>query len=75
MRETMTQIWVTAGWTILHYIWVGVAITCIAWLGRLLLLRRASSNLRYVYAVACYLGLALSPIVVLMVVVRYVFAR
>ena len=37
MHETMTQIWSIAGWAILHYSWVGVAITCIAWLGRLLL--------------------------------------
>ena len=71
MHETMTQIWLIAGWTILHYIWVGVAITGIAWLGRLLLLRRASSNLRYLYSVTCYVSLTLSPIVVLMAVVQY----
>ena len=70
MHETMIQIWLIAGWTILHYIWVGVAITGIAWLGRLLL-RRASSNLRYLYSVTCYVGLTLSPIVVLMAVVQY----
>ena len=41
------QIWSIAGWTILHFLWVGIAIICMAWLGRLLLLRWASSNLRY----------------------------
>ncbi len=71
MHETMTQIWSIAGWVILHYSWVGVAITCIAWLGRLLL-GCAHTQLRYVYAVACFVALAFSPIVVSVAVVQHV---
>ncbi len=71
MQQTLTHMWSIAGWTMLHYVWTGLAFTGVAWLGRLLL-QRASSRVRYLYAVACFTCLALAPIAVAVLVAPHI---
>ncbi|MEZ5940585.1 MAG: M56 family metallopeptidase [Planctomycetaceae bacterium] len=55
------------GWSLLHFVWEGLAIGLIAWLG-LLALRRRDSESRYRYLVLAFAALALAPVVTLFVV-------
>ena len=43
--------WTTAGWIMLHFLWVGAALTVVAGLGRLAL-RKAHPDVRHGYALA-----------------------
>jgi beta-lactamase regulating signal transducer with metallopeptidase domain/thioredoxin-like negative regulator of GroEL len=53
-------LWLVAGWTMLHFLWVGAIVAGAALLFRLLLCRTAAS-VRYVTALACLALLALAP--------------
>jgi beta-lactamase regulating signal transducer with metallopeptidase domain len=55
------HLWHIAGWTMVHYLWIG-AIAAVAALLLRWLLRSASPNSRYVSALACLLLLATMPI-------------
>ncbi len=52
--------WLAAGWTILHFLWVGVALGVLAALFRALT-RRAAPQARYLLALACLLAVAAAP--------------
>ncbi len=52
--------WHLAGWTMLHYLWLGALVGLAAGVGRLLL-RRASANVRYVAALSFLAVLAALP--------------
>lgn len=53
----------TAGWVMLHFLWVGAAIGVVAGAGRWLLPYR--SELRHAFALACFAVLACAPVVIL----------
>jgi beta-lactamase regulating signal transducer with metallopeptidase domain len=58
------ELWHIAGWTMLHYLWIGALVGVLAVVCRLLL-RRSSANIRYAAACACLLLLvALPPAIV-----------
>src|SRR5688572_17716355 len=56
-----SRYWVAAGWTMLHFLWVGLAITGLTLLLRRLL-DRAAPEIRYAAVFACFVALALVPI-------------
>lgn len=58
---TQSPAWLTVGWIMLHFLWLGVAIGLVAGVGRLLL-RSAGPGMRYGWALACFAALALAPI-------------
>ena len=55
------------GWSLLHFVWEGLAIGLVVWLG-LLALRRRDSESRYRFLVLAFATLALAPVVTLFVV-------
>jgi beta-lactamase regulating signal transducer with metallopeptidase domain len=55
------ELWHLAGWTMLHFLWLGTAIGAGAMALRLSV-HRAPANVRYVVAIASLLALAASPI-------------
>jgi hypothetical protein len=55
------EVWHIAGWTMIHYLWMGTLIGIFA-LALRLLLRRAAANVRYAAALACLFVLAALPI-------------
>jgi hypothetical protein len=57
---TNSPVWTTAGWTMLHLLWVGVVIGLVAALARRLL-RPIRPEARYGVALLCLLALAISP--------------
>ena len=57
---TVTQLWYTAGWTMLHFFWVGAALGCVAFAGHVML-RRATANARYFFALASLAALTVAP--------------
>ncbi len=60
---TTSRIWTALGWTMLHFIWVGLVVGLVAALGRRLA-KRASPELRYGLALVCLAALAGSPILI-----------
>lgn len=54
------ELWNIAGWTMLHFMWLGTVVGAAALVCRMLL-RRASANVRYVAAVCCLVVLAGLP--------------
>jgi beta-lactamase regulating signal transducer with metallopeptidase domain len=62
---TTSPVWMAAGWTMLHMIWLGASIGVTAALGRRLM-RSSSPEARYGVALAFLLVLAVSPIVIFM---------
>ena len=60
--EAMTgsRPWLTAGWTMLHFLWVGGALGLAAAAGRLAL-RRAAPEVRYGFALLCLASMAVAP--------------
>lgn len=58
-----SQLWMAAGWTMLHYLWIGTLLGVGAAIGRLAL-KGASPVLRYGFAVGCFLALAVTPVFV-----------
>ena len=61
------RIWQIAGWTMLHYLWVGAALGAAAIVLRFAL-RRAAANVRYVAALCGLLMMAAAPAVIAAVV-------
>ncbi|MFO0791567.1 MAG: M56 family metallopeptidase [Pirellulales bacterium] len=57
---TFTELWSLAGWTMVHFLWLGAAAAVIAFLGRLAL-RRTSPTIRYAYVLACLAIIAAIP--------------
>jgi len=61
------RIWQIAGWTMLHYLWVGGLLGVIA-----VVLRRgmrsAGANLRYLAALSCFAILGIAPLLIAAVV-------
>jgi beta-lactamase regulating signal transducer with metallopeptidase domain len=55
------QVWHIAGWTMLHFLWLGTAVAAMAIVVRLLL-RRAAPNVRYTVALGCLALLAALPL-------------
>ena len=57
---TFTELWSLAGWTMVHFLWLGAAAAVIAFLGRLAL-RRTRPTIRYAYALTCLAIIAAIP--------------
>ncbi len=57
------DVWHVAGWTMLHYLWLGTLVGLAAGACRLVL-RRASANVRYVAAIVCLAVLAALPVAI-----------
>jgi beta-lactamase regulating signal transducer with metallopeptidase domain len=62
-RTALLPLWHLAGWTMLHFIWVGSLVAVLAALGRQLLWR-ADPDVRYAYALASLTLLAAAPVVI-----------
>ncbi len=56
-----TTAWLVAGWTMVHFLWLGAIVAAAAFIARALL-RRTSPNLRYAVALACLAILAALPV-------------
>jgi hypothetical protein len=52
--------WLLAGWTMIHFLWLGALVTVAVFAGRWML-RRASANARYAVALSCFALLAALP--------------
>jgi beta-lactamase regulating signal transducer with metallopeptidase domain len=61
--------WLTAGWTMLHFLWVGGALGLAAAAGRLVL-RRAAPEARYGFALLCLGVTAVAPAAIAMCLSR-----
>jgi len=72
-RTALFPEWDLAGWTMLHFIWVGSLVAVLAALGRQLL-RRAHPDVRYAYALASLTLLAAAPAVIAAVLAAGSFA-
>ena len=57
------ELWNIAGWTMLHFLWIGALIGVAAAISRWLL-RRAAPAVRYTAALACLALLAAAPVVI-----------
>ncbi len=57
------ELWQTAGWTMLHFLWLGMLVGLVALMGRWML-RRAVPAVRYVAALAALALLAALPIAI-----------
>jgi beta-lactamase regulating signal transducer with metallopeptidase domain len=62
---TTSPVWIAAGWTMLHMIWLGASIGVTAALGRRLM-TSSGPEARYGVALALLLVLAVSPVVIFM---------
>ncbi len=62
-RTALFPVWHLAGWTMLHFVWVGSLEAVLAALGRQLL-RRAHPDVRHAYALASLTLLAAAPAVI-----------
>ena len=60
---TTSRVWTALGWTMLHFIWVGVVVGLVAAVGRRLV-KPASPESRYGLALVCLAALAGSPILI-----------
>lgn len=57
------SLWMAAGWTMLHLLWVGTVVGVVSWIA-LRLVRRARPQVRYLVALGGFASLAASPVVV-----------
>ncbi len=62
-----SRTWLLLGWTMIHFLWIGVLLLVAAGALRLLL-RRASPNIRYAVALLALVALAAAPAVVATIV-------
>lgn len=53
--------WAAAGWTMLHFMWIGTLLGLVSWVGRSAL-RHAPANLRYSWCLVCLSLLAIAPV-------------
>ena len=67
---SLSRHWVAAGWTMLHFLWIGLAIMVMTLLARRLL-ARASAELRHAVVLFCFASLAIAPVLIY----RYVLER
>jgi beta-lactamase regulating signal transducer with metallopeptidase domain/tetratricopeptide (TPR) repeat protein len=58
-----SPLWIAMGWTMLHLLWVGGAIGVLAGIGGRQL-RSARPEVRYLFALTCLGGLAVSPVAI-----------
>jgi beta-lactamase regulating signal transducer with metallopeptidase domain/thiol-disulfide isomerase/thioredoxin len=65
--------WYVAGWTMLHFLWLGTLVGLVAGVCRLVL-RRASANLRYATALVCLVVLAVLPLGIAAMLVEHYHA-
>ena len=63
------RLWQIAGWTMLHYFWVGAALGAVALLARQRL-RSAAASVRYLFAVGSLLLLSVAPAAIAVVVMQ-----
>ena len=63
MILTGSRVWTALGWTMLHFIWVGVVVSLMAAVGRRLA-KPSSPECRYALALVCLAALAGSPILI-----------
>ena len=68
-----SRLWEIAGWTMLHYFWVGAALGAAAIFARRAL-RPASANIRYAAALGSLLLLAAAPVVIAAVMAKNIAA-
>ena len=61
------RIWQIAGWTMLHYLWIG-SLLGVAAVAVRRLLRSRGANLRYLAAVGCFALLGIAPLPIAVVV-------
>ena len=66
---TTSPVWTAAGWTMLHMMWVGVAIGVLAALGQALM-KSTAPETRYAAALAFLVVLAFSPVAIFVRVVE-----
>ena len=62
---SVENMWLLAGWTMIHCLWLGTLVALAALISRWLL-RRASANVRYAVALTCLAMLASMPIAIAM---------
>ena len=55
--------WVAAGWTMLHFVWVGLAILIVTGVARRVLYR-APADIRHLMVLVCFAALAAAPVVI-----------
>jgi beta-lactamase regulating signal transducer with metallopeptidase domain len=63
MLLMQVHLWTVAGWTMIHFFWVGGAIGLLAALGRRLL-RPAGAQARYLFLLICFLALLAAPLAI-----------
>ena len=63
------RLWQIAGWTMLHYFWVGAALGAMALLARQKL-RSSAAGVRYLFALGSLALLSISPAMIAVVVVQ-----
>ena len=63
------RLWQIAGWTMLHYFWVGAVLGAVALLVRQRL-RSSAANVRYVFALGSLLLLSVTPAAIAVVVMQ-----
>jgi beta-lactamase regulating signal transducer with metallopeptidase domain len=61
--EIGSRAWLVAGWTMLHFLWIGGLISILALVGRYVL-RKAGSEIRYSFALACFFAFAIAPLII-----------
>ncbi len=62
---TGSRPWLAAGWTMLHFLWVGGTLGLVAAVGRRTL-RSARPEIRYGFALSCLAALALTPVAIVL---------
>jgi beta-lactamase regulating signal transducer with metallopeptidase domain len=74
LRFNSVALWQLAGWTMLHFLWVG-AIVALSALACRAIVRRASESIRYAVALGCLCVLAGSPVEIAAWLVMHDFAH
>src|SRR5262245_47553813 len=64
------ELWSVAGWTMVHFLWLGTVVGLVAMITRLLA-GRASANVRYATALASLSVLAVLPVAIAAWLVAY----
>jgi beta-lactamase regulating signal transducer with metallopeptidase domain len=63
LSADVANAWVIAGWTMIHFLWLGTLVAVAAFVGRWIL-RRASPTVRYTVALSCLMVLVALPIAI-----------
>src|SRR4051794_10143442 len=70
MSSSHFDLWLVAGWTMIHFLWLGTLVALAALVSRWLLCR-TSANVRYVVALTCLMMLAAMPITIVVWLYEY----